>query len=155
MSAPVIHLQHYYFEKVLIEHTHRPENASANTITLSFEFDYEVRRNADNPHEFALTFIVRDNSKVKTLHPQVYKLDLRLIGFFRFDENVEEKKMQWLIRHNGGTILYGILRGMVTNMTAAFPFGPIHMPTIMMDEIVKKVEGRNEKSVKKKGSATQ
>lgn len=152
MSAPVIHLEDYYLEKVLIERTHSPEEASTDSVTLSFDFDYIVQRNADDPHQFALTFIVRDNAKAKTPHPQVYKFDLRLIGFFRFDDDVEEEKMQWLIRFNGGAILYGILRGMVTNMTAAFPEGPIRMPTIMMDEVVKKVEGLKEKPAKKKAT---
>jgi preprotein translocase subunit SecB len=150
MSAPIIHLEDYYLEKVLIERTRSEEEALVDAVTASFDFDYIVQRNADNSHQFALTFIVRDNAKAKTSHPQVYKFDLRLIGFFRFEENVEEEKMQWLIRYNGGTILYGILRGMITNMTAAFPEGPIRMPTIMMDEVVKKVEGLKGKPAKKK-----
>jgi preprotein translocase subunit SecB len=150
MSAPVIHLEDYYLEKVLIERTRSEKEASIDTVTASFDFDYNVQRNADDSHQFALTFIVRDNAKAKTPAPQVYKFDLRLIGFFRFDDNVEEEKMQWLIRFNGGAILYGILRGMVTNMTAAFPEGPIRMPTIMMDEVVRKVEGLKGKPAKKK-----
>lgn len=152
MSAPVIHLEEYFLEKVLIERIHSKEEAAADAITIAFNHDYKIQRNADDPREFALTFIVRDNPATKTPKPQAYKLDLRIIGFFRFDEGVEEKQMQYLIRYNGCAILYGILRGMLATMTGAFPEGTIRMPTIMIDEIVDKVEGRNAKPVAKKAT---
>ena len=120
---------------------HSEEEAKADSISIAFDYDYTVRRNANNSREFSLTFIVRDDPAAQTAHPQAYKLDLRINGFFRFDEGVEEDKMQWLIRYNGGAILFGILRGMMTSLTAAFPEGPIRMPTMMMDEVVRKVEG--------------
>ena len=60
--------------------------------------------------------------------------------------------MQYLIRYNGCAILYGILRGMLATMTGTFPEGAIRMPTIMVDEIVKKVEGKNVKPIAKKAT---
>ena len=150
MSAPVIHLEDYYLEKVLIERTRPKEEAASDAIAITFDHDYEIKRNANDPREFSLTFIVRDNPAVKTANPQAYKLDLRIIGFFRFDEGIEEKQMQYLIRYNGCAILYGILRGMLATMTGAFPEGAIRMPTIMVDEIVKKVEKNNVKPTTKK-----
>jgi preprotein translocase subunit SecB len=153
MSAPVIHLEEYYLEKVLIERIHSKEEAAADAITIAFDHDYEIKRNDNDPREFSLTFIVRDNPAMKTPNPQAYKLDLRIIGFFRFDEGIEEKQMQYLIRYNGCAILYGILRGMLATMTGAFPEGAIRMPTIMVDEIVKKVEAQNTpKALKKKAT---
>jgi preprotein translocase subunit SecB len=150
MSAPVIHLEEYYLEKVLIERIHWKEDTAVDTITIAYDHDYKVQRNADNPNVFALTFIVRDNPATKTPTPQAYKLDLRIIGFFRFNEGIEEKQMQYLIRYNGCAILYGILRGMLATMTGAFPEGAIRMPTIMVDEIVKKVEAQNAPKAPKK-----
>lgn len=143
MSQPVIHLEEYFLEKVLVERIHSKAEATSDAISISFDYDYEIKRNANNPHEFSLTFIVRDDPTTKTPSPQAYKLDLRIIGFFRFDEGTEEKQMQYLIRFNGCAILYGILRGMLATMTGTFPEGAIRMPTIMVDEIVKKVEAKN------------
>jgi len=141
MSQPVIHLEEYYLEKILVERTRQ----ATDEITITFDHDYKIKRNADNPHEFALTFIVRDNPALKTPHPQVYTLDLRITGFFRFNKGADEDQMQYLIRFNGCTILYGILRGMLATITGTFPEGAIRMPTIMIDEIVKKVEGLSDR----------
>ena len=153
MSQPVIHLEEYFLEKVLVERIHLKEEATSDAISISFDYDYQIKRNADDPHEFSLTFIVRDDPTTKTSNPQAYKLDLRIIGFFRFDEGTEEKQMQYLIRFNGCAILYGILRGMLATMTGTFPEGAIRMPTIMVDEIVKKVEAKNlPKAPKKKAT---
>lgn len=151
MSQPVIHLEGYFLEKVYIERVHSKEEATSDAISISFDYDYQIKRNADDPHEFSLTFIVRDDPTAKTTSPQAYKLDLRIIGFFRFDKGTEEKQMQYLIRFNGCAILYGILRGMLATMTGTFPEGAIRIPTIMVDEIVKKVEAQNlPKAPKKK-----
>jgi preprotein translocase subunit SecB len=152
MSHPVIHLESYYLEKVLIERRHPKEEEESDQITLSFQHSYRVKRHHEDPRLFLLSFFVQDDPKAKTPHPQVYTLDIEILGIFRFDDDVEEEKMQWLIRYNGGAILYGILRGMVTNMTAAFPEGPVRIPTIMMDDVVKKVEGLNDKAPKKKAA---
>lgn len=152
MNAPVIHLEEYFLKKVLIERIYSKEDAAAGEIAIAFDHDYKIQRNADNPLEFLLAFTVRDNPAKKTRNPQAYKLDLRIVGFFRFDEGVEEKQMQYLIRYNGCAILYGILRGMLATMTGTFPEGAIRMPTIMVDEIVKKVEGKNVKPIAKKAT---
>ncbi|MEX2381721.1 MAG: hypothetical protein WD490_05010 [Opitutales bacterium] len=100
--------------------------------------------------------MVQDDPKAKTPYPQFYKLDFRIQGVFRFDEGLEEQKMQYLVRVNGGTILYGILRGMLATMTGAFPEGRINLPTIMMQDVVRRVEERrNSKPIKKTSAAKQ
>jgi hypothetical protein len=48
--------------------------------------------------------------------------------------------MQYLIRVNGGTILYGILRGEIAAFTGSFPGGKFNLPTVNMMEIVKDCE---------------
>jgi hypothetical protein len=144
MSTPVIHLEEYYLEKVLVERLSNKELSASDTISLTFDYDYVIKRNRNKPNEFALTFIVKDNPSMVTPTPQAYKLDLQIIGLFRFETSVEEQQMQYLIRYNGCAILYGILRGMLTMLSGAFPEGAIRMPTIMIDEVVKKVEAKNQ-----------
>ncbi len=146
MSEPIIHLEEYFLEKLLVER--RPPNASDieyGQVSISFDFDYQIKRNPDDSSFFMLTFIVRDDPSVKTACPQAYNIDLRIIGVFRFNEDVEEDQMQYLIRFNGCTILYGILRGILSTITGTFPEGAIKLPTIMIDEVVKKIEERIQK----------
>lgn len=140
MNQPAIHLEEYYLEKVLIER--REPEVLGDQIIVAFDFDYRVQRNANDPNLFLLTFIVRDDPKAKAPFPQIYKLDLRIQGIFRFNEGVEDADMQYLIRVNGGTILYGILRGMLTTIMGAFPEGRINLPTVMMEDVVRRIEER-------------
>lgn len=140
MNHPVIHLEEYYLEKILIERHER--DVPGDEISLAFAFDYQLQRNTNDPSLFRLTFIVRDDPERETPCPQIYKLDLRIQGVFRFNEGLEDAKMQYLIRVNGGTILYGILRGMLATMMGAFPEGRINLPTVMMEDIVRRVEER-------------
>ena len=79
MSQPVIHLEEYYLEKILVERTRQ----ATDEITITFDHDYKIKRNADNPHEFALTFIVRNDPEP---HTKVYKSDLSITGFFRYNK---------------------------------------------------------------------
>lgn len=153
MSHPIIHLEEYYLEKVLIER--KDSDPPGDHLSIAYDFDYSVQRSARNPQLFLLTFIVRDDPEAKTPHPQIYNLDFRIQGIFRFDEGLEEQKMQYLVRVNGGTILYGILRGMLATMTGAFPEGRLNLPTLMMADVVRKVEERHDpKTPDQKPAAT-
>jgi len=46
--------------------------------------------------------------------------------------------MQYLIRINGCTILYSLLRGQVAMLTGSFPHGKFNIPTVVMHDIIKK-----------------
>ncbi len=48
--------------------------------------------------------------------------------------------MQSLVRFNGCTILYGILRGQLANITGSFPNRKLLLPTVMMEDVVKDIE---------------
>jgi hypothetical protein len=48
--------------------------------------------------------------------------------------------MNTLVRVNGVSILYGILRGIIANATGMFPNGKFLLPTVMPQDIVKKIE---------------
>lgn len=90
--------------------------------------------------------------------PDIYKVDFQILGFFAFPKDTVEDNMQYLIRVNGCTILYGILRGIVANVTGTFPEGPLPLPTVMMHDVVNSVErSRNTKPVEsvEKRAATQ
>jgi len=148
MKDPVIHLEKYFLEKVLIQR--RDEDNEEEYVSISFDFDYEIKRNQEKPNLFMLTFIVRDDPHESTTVPQAYDLDLRIVGLFRFHEDVEEKDMQYLIRYNGCTILYGILRGMLTTISGSFPEGPINLPTVMIESVIQNVEARRQTNRAKK-----
>lgn len=100
--------------------------------------DYDVLRNPETQHLFALEFRVRVAPKNRD--GAGYSIEAEIVGFFDFPETMEEEKIQYLVRVNGGTILYGILRGQIALITGSFAGGKYTLPTVFMTDVVKQVE---------------
>ncbi len=100
---------------------------------------YNVMRNRENDRSFALEFsCVTGPADTKT--DAGYIVDAKIVGFFDFPADASEEAMQRMIRVNGTTILYGVLRGHVSSVTGAFPAGKHVLPTVNMLEMVKEIE---------------
>jgi len=135
MPQPVCHLDEFFMTRVNVA-WHEP--AESDSVDIDFLFDYDVFRHTSEKDRFRLTF--RLAAKSKTPVPVDYSLDCEIVGFFRFPDGSTEEVMQRLIRLNGCTILYGILRGQVANITGSFPRRKLLLPTVMMEDVVNDIE---------------
>jgi preprotein translocase subunit SecB len=135
MSAPVCHLDEFFMTRVNVA-WHEP--SEPGTIDIDFLFDYDVARHATEKNRFRLAF--RVGVKSKTPSPVDYSLDCEIVGFFLFPEDTTEDTKQRLVRLNGCTILYGILRGQLANITGSFPRQKLILPTVMMEDVVNDIE---------------
>lgn len=135
MSTPVCHLDEFYMTRVNVA-WHDP--SESGSVEIDFLFDYDVARHATEKNRFRLAF--RVGVKSKTPVPVDYSLDCEIVGFFLFPEDTTEEAMQRLIRLNGCTILYGILRGQLANITGSFPRPKLVLPTVMMEDVVQQIE---------------
>jgi preprotein translocase subunit SecB len=135
MSSPVCHLDEFFMTRVNVawHEPGQPEN-----VDIDFLFDYDVAQHATEKNRFRLAF--RLGVKSKTSTPVDYSLDSEIVGFFRFPEEATAEIMQRLIRLNGCTILYGILRGQLANITGSFPRQKLILPTVMMEDVVNQIE---------------
>lgn len=117
---------------------HDPKESTS--VDIKHEFDYDVHRNTQQKNLFRLVF----RFGLSSLTPvQVgYVLDSEIVGYFSFPDGTSEENMQALIRYNGCTILYGILRGQIANITGSFPHAKLVLPTVMMEEVVNAIEKR-------------
>ena len=141
MNAPACHLDEFFMTRVNIA-WHEP--VKSGSVDVDYLFDYDVARHATERNRFRLAF--RAGVKSKTPTPVDYSLDCEIVGLFRFPEDSTEDTMQGLIRLNGCTILYGILRGQLANITGAFPRQKLIMPTVMMEEVVNEIEREKAKA---------
>lgn len=135
MTEPVCHLKEFFMTRVNVA-WHVP--SQSEDVDIEYSFDYDVSRHASNKHLFRLAF--RVEAKSKTPSPVDYSLDTEIVGFFRFPEKSTEDVMQFLTRLNGCTILYGILRGQLANITGSFPRQKLLLPTVMMENVVNDIE---------------
>jgi preprotein translocase subunit SecB len=153
MLQPNCHLDEFFMTRVNVA-WHEP--AEPGSVDIDFLFDYDVLRHTSEKNRFRLAF--RLAAKSKTPAPVDYSLDTEIVGFFHFSEDSSEETMQSLVRFNGCTILYGILRGQLANITGSFPHQKLLLPTVMMENVVtdierEKAQGRQENPPIKKKTA--
>ncbi len=144
----ILQLNDFAVTRLLID-WHQPSRDAAGNPHFSggMAFDYNVLRRKDAPHSFALQFkftLVPEEVK------EGYEIEAAITGLFDFPPSMEESKMQSLIRINGCTILYGILRGEIATFTGSFPGGKFLLPTVFMQEVVQDIEKRKQLLEKKK-----
>lgn len=135
MTQPVCHLDEFFMTRVNVA-WHEP--SEPGEVDIDFLFDYDVAKHTTEKKRFRLAF--RLGVKSKTPVPVDYSLDCEIVGFFRFPDDTSEESMQRLIRFNGCTILYGILRGQLANITGSFPRQKLILPTVMMEDVVNDIE---------------
>ena len=144
-------LTNFQFNKIKIDYIGAKEKANEYDSIIG----YEVGQNRDNKNLFRLIFEV--NFKPKNVNQSGYIIESEIIGYFAFPESFNEVDMQMVIRFNGCTILYGILRGEIANFTGSFPDGKFILPTVNMNEAVRSIIAKEiERKVKpSKAKSTQ
>ena len=109
----------------------------------SVDLDYNLARNEENERLFRLqlrvVLQVADNCTG-------LKADAVIDGFFSFPEKAEEDTMQYLVRINGATILYGILRGQIAMVSGSFPTDKVNLPPVVMQDVLPEIDQAREKA---------
>lgn len=141
MTYPVCHLDEFFMTRVNVAWH---ESSQPGTVDLDFRFDYDVAKHTTETNRFRLAF--RLGVKSKTPMPVDYSLDCEIVGFFHFPPETTDDAMQRLIRLNGSTILYGVLRGQLAHITGSFPRQKLILPTVMMEDVVNAVEQEKEQA---------
>lgn len=136
MTALKLQLEDFLLTKMSVV-WHPP--VKETTVTSEFHFGYDVRRHKENKRRFRLDFTMHVTPKQK--NPIAgYEIESNISGLFTFTEGTTEEEMQQLIRVNGCTVLYGVLRGHIGTATGCFPGGKFTLPTVMMQDVVQTVE---------------
>lgn len=63
-----------------------------------------------------------------------YNFAVELVGFFQVADSYPEGKRECLVKTNGRSMLYGLAREVIRNLTAQGPFPPMLIPTVSFYE---------------------
>ena len=141
MMEPVVNLNSFFMLKSNIEM--RPPDDEAlqtavdNIVQLKYNssISYSVGKKQDNQYNYKLTL------GVKVIPEEFgWSIDVEIAGLFSFAEGTGASDMEGIVRVNGCTILYGLLRGHLASVTGVFPSGPYLLPTVNMLDVVKRIE---------------
>jgi preprotein translocase subunit SecB len=146
---PICELEQFFVNKLQVDWL--DPNPDIETESGKYGFDYDLSCNTENPNIIRMVmrfaFGPHDQDEEVTCP---YKIFTEIEGVFNFSEDIEDSKMGYLCRVNSLTILYGILRGEIANITGSFRNGKFILPTVMMQDVVKEVEKRKESERNKK-----
>ena len=135
--SDILQLERFFTVKMHVEvvSPDEPPDEGQKLSDHSFNVDYRVYRKPDDPDRYMMSLLL-------SIEPKTYgwKVNAQLDGFFKCPEGLTPSMREGVVRINGGTILYGLLRGQLSAMTGSFFGGPVILPTVNMMEIVKTKE---------------
>jgi preprotein translocase subunit SecB len=141
----VCNLEEFFFTQLeIIALTCDPE-AKSHAARVSFDYDLATAVKDDHRIRMEMSFSLNaDGEEEPSRCP--YAIEAKMVGFFAFPQDLEDKQIAYLCRVNTLTILYGILRGQIASMTGSFPHGKFILPTVMMPDIVTDIEEKKQQA---------
>ena len=150
MIASPLQLDRYFVDVLAIE-TIDEYNDSAGILDVEIAVDPEALRRDDDrfAHQLVLDVTFRP------AEPNSAPYSGRIVGraYFRVSEGVSDDDMQRLVLLNGASILLGLLRAQVTQVTALGRHGPFLLPPLNLREAFARKAKARPKASKPKAKA--
>lgn len=127
-SPPNCVLDDYLFNAFQV--VPREDNGDADSLDVSCSL---CRHKEDGER-----YLIRLNLDYRGKAKNPFALRISANGYFHWRGGLESKEgagyMAWV---NGGTIVYGLVRATVADLTSSSECGRVILPTIMMEDVVK------------------
>lgn len=144
MSSP-IELREFFLERLNIEFMEGENQSPEKVFSLSLSFNVATSKENENLFKLTLGVQIKPDEQASMI-----QIDSKIVGFFSIDPAINEpKKRQFYMFVNGSTVLYGILRGQISMITASFPSGKFNLPAVVMQEEVENFFAKQQKHAKK------
>jgi len=133
MNSPVL-FKNYQILK--IDYTHTPSEEELPIDGKIPDPEPDIRVNPDNKNEFLVTL----NSKILPEtdienHYCPIKLEIEIVGFFELIGEMEEEERDFHMSISAPSMLFGIIRSWVSQITANSGFSPILLPSVQFGNI--------------------
>jgi len=150
-STPTCQLEDFHMTRLHLDWVD-PAREEVNIEATNSRFDYDVFSNREHSRYFMMKFQAWFQQVDENRNKVGYQVECETLGIFEISEEIPEESWSGVIRLNGLSILYGILRGQLANATGSFPNGKLLIPTIMPKDIIQMVEEQEKRNAKKEAS---
>ena len=99
--------------------------------------DFDVRENMQDKNKFLLEMRVDLNEGQAFKTFQSHQIHLHLFGWFRFTADFDNPTKARMLATNASSILYGVARSIVANLTGSLGAERYILPSINLTEIAK------------------
>lgn len=134
MGTPV-HFNNYQILKLNYHFELADEEASIDGKVLDPEM--QIRVNPDNENEFGIILeskIVPNVESEKEVSHSI-ELEVKIVGYFTLEEGLEEDEKAFHIEVSAPSMLYGVIRTWVSQISAHSGFTPIMLPSVQFAEL--------------------
>ncbi|HET8864426.1 MAG TPA: protein-export chaperone SecB [Gracilimonas sp.] len=148
MASPV-HFTSYQILK--LNYHFEPVDAEASIDGKVLNPEMNIRVNPDNENEFAVILesrIVPSTDSEKEKNHSI-ELEVKLVGYFELEEGLEDEEKALHIEISAPSMLYGVIRTWVSQISAHSGFTPIMLPSVQFAEFgnsTEDLEGDNSTS---------
>ncbi|MFU2208156.1 protein-export chaperone SecB [Solidesulfovibrio sp. C21] len=128
-KAPALTMENYFFSEV---HVAMNPDVNQENIESRKAFNYDFTKKVDifaNKEENDLYMVVLTITNETADGARAEDITLKVNGLFRLPPNLEEDKIQKLLRILAPSMLYGSAREFLLTITSRGPFPPVYLPT--------------------------
>jgi hypothetical protein len=145
---PNCQLEEFFVTRLHLDHREMKGLEKQKPKQLAYGFHYTVGQHKDEAHRYRMAFRVVAEEFADNEQPAGLKLESEIVGYLAINPQLDKSEREKLVRLNGVSILYGILRGIVATTSGTFPNGKLTLPAALPADIVNHVEGEKRKASK-------
>lgn len=151
-DMPEFLLERYILDAIAVA-PNEAFDRKASKQSLHVETSIGIAPNTADPCRFMLRLEVKVGPDENTRQsPPAYTVMIRGRAFFAFKKLPTKDEANRFLQLNGVSILYGLLRGNVAQITAQGPHGQFLLPTLNFIELQKQAAGKSV-GIEKKGQS--
>jgi preprotein translocase subunit SecB len=111
-----------------------------------FAFDFDIKSHNADPNKLLVSLEVDLNKGRAFKTHGGYQIHLHMLGWFSFGEGIDKDTKTRMAYTNATSILYGVARGIVAQITGGLGRDRVLLPAVNMQEIAKQKAQKKQKS---------
>lgn len=123
----------YFVEEIILKTNLEYNKEISSTEDISVDFD--IFQNEENRLLYKVTMVIEIG---RSRNNSPYYIFLKLSGIFSYEKNTNKEYIDKTINLNAPSMLYGIARGVISQITASSLYGKFILPSVNFIEILKR-----------------
>ena len=132
-----LQLEYYLVDDLVFKCNKAVSTGDVKPINPTIAVDFDVQENKEDKNLFRLEMLVDLNAGQELKKFDSHQIHLHLFGWFRFTANFDQPTKAKMMATNASSILYGIARTIVANLTGSFGAERYTLPTLNLLAVVK------------------
>jgi preprotein translocase subunit SecB len=146
----LLNIDEYFVEEVRVRTNPSYEESGQERRPGQIKVSVSIKKKGSEP-DFMISMKLELNKEKRAFEASPYYVFLDITGYFSFEEGTEPDTIDKMIGFNGPAVLYGVARGIVSQITANCRNGKFVLPTVNFVELLQQQAEKNpKKKIKRK-----